>query len=80
MLTTSNLPYSFVLATPKLMDGLSDDDYYEIFIYWSDTSNGEGTQILRKKMYTSTIRTYPEYITLTNDPGTTQIRVLFSYK
>lgn len=80
MLTASDMPYPFILATSKMLDELNTIDYFYVYVYWSNTSNGEGTQILKQKMYTSSIKTYPEYITLTNDLGTTQIRVLFSYK
>ena len=80
MLSSDNLPYSFVFSTPVLMDGLSDDEYYYIYVYWSNTSNGEGTQILKQKMYTSEIRQYPEYVDLISDNLSSWVRVLLSYK
>ena len=69
-----------LFATPVEMTGLSEDEYYTVYVYWSNTSNGDGTQILKQKMYTSGIQLYPNYELLINDNGDTSIMVNFSYK
>lgn len=80
MLNTNNLPYTYTFATPKEMTGLSEDEYYTVYVYWSNTSNGDGTQILKQKMYTSWIQLYPDYELLISDNNDTMIKVNFSYK
>ena len=80
LLTSDILPYTYTFKAPVLMDGLADDDYYEIFIYQNTKQSGNGTQILRQTILTKTIQKYPEYIELVNNPGTVKIRVLFKYE
>ena len=80
LLSNSALPYNYTFTSPKLMNGLSDDNYYTIYVYWNTKTNGDGTQILKQKMYTSSIMKYPEQITLTSDNADTQVAILFSYK
>lgn len=80
LLSNSMLPYEYNFSSPILMDGLKDDNYYYIYIYWNNKTNGNGTQIMKQKMYTSDIMKYPDQITLTNDNGDTKVGVMFSYK
>lgn len=80
MLTQSNLPYLYPFNTPVEMTGLSGDDYYTVYVYWNNTTSGDGTQILKQKMYTSWINEYPDYIDLISDNADTWIKVLFSYQ
>lgn len=80
LLNTNSLPYSFIFATPVEMSGLNEDNYYTVYIYWNTKTNGDGTQILRQKMSTSSITQYPSEITLTSDNRDTQLSVLFDYK
>lgn len=80
MLTTSNMPYTYTFASPVEMTGLSEDEYYTVYVYWSNTSNGDGTQILKQKMYASWIQMYPNFEILISDNGDTMIKVNFSYK
>ena len=80
LLSNSKLPYDYIFASPKLMNGLSNDNYYTIYVYWNTKTNGNGTQILKQKMYTSSIMKYPEQIILTSDNADTQVAVMFSYK
>lgn len=80
LLNNASLPYQFIFYSPILMDGLSQDDYYTIYVYWNNKTNGDGTQILKQKMYTSSINKYPTQIVLTNDQNNTQVAILFSYK
>ena len=62
------------------MTGLDGDEYYTVYIYWNDKTSGDGTQILKQKMYTMFINLYEDDYYLANDPNTTQIRILMSYK
>ena len=80
LLSNSNLPYDYIFTSSVLMSGLDEDNYYTIFVYWNTKTNGDGTQILKQKMSTSSIKQYPEQIVLTSDNKDTQVAVLFSYK
>ncbi len=80
MLSESNLPYTYTFNTPVEMTGLSGDTYYTIYVYWNTKTNGDGTQILKQKMYTEDIKTYPEELGLVSDNWSTFISVLFEYK
>lgn len=80
MLSESNLPYTYSFKSPVEMTGLSGDTYYTVYIYWNTKTSGDGTQILKQKMYTSSIQTYPEYIDIFNDNVDTWIKVLFKYE
>ena len=80
MLTDNNLPYPYSFSSPIEMTGLSGDTYYTVYVYWNTKSSGDGTQILKQKMYTSWILEYPEYIDIFNDNADTWIRVLFDYQ
>ena len=80
LLNNKSLPYKYMFTSPVEMDGLNEDNYYTVYVYWNTKTNGDGTQILKQKMSTSTIQKYPSSITLTNDNKDTQISVLFSYK
>jgi hypothetical protein len=80
MLTDSNLPYSYIFSSPVEMTGLNEDTYYTVCVYWNNSTSGDGTQILKQKMYTSQIQKYPEYIDIFNDNVDTWIKVLFKYQ
>jgi PKD repeat protein len=80
MLTSSNLPYTYTFSSPKEFTGIDGDTYYTVYVYWNNTTSGDGTQILKQKMYTSEIKTYPEYIDIFNDNVDTWIKVHFSYQ
>ena len=80
LVSSSNLPLKYQFVSPVEMNGLKEDDYYTIFVYWNNKTNGDGTQILKQKMYTSDINKYPVSITLTNDNKDTQVSILFSYQ
>ena len=80
MLKASNLPYTYTFSSPIEMTGLDGDEYYTVYVYWNDKTSGDGTQILKQKMYTMAINLYEDYYYIANDPNTTQIRILMSYK
>ena len=80
MLSDSNLPYSYIFTTPVEMTGLSGDNYYTVYVYWSNTTSGDGTQILKQKMYKESIMSYLDELEIQNDNWDTDISVLFEYK
>lgn len=79
LVSNSSLPYLFNLNN-KEMTELDGDNYYTVYVYWNTTTSGNGTQILKQKMYTSDIKKYPSEITLNSDNKDTQVSVLFSYR
>ena len=80
MLSNNNLPYSYIFSSSIEMTGLSGDNYYTVFVYWNNSTSGDGTQILKQKMYTEDIQKYPAELGLINDNLDTYISVLFEYK
>ena len=80
MLTDSNLPYSYIFPSPVEMTGLSGDNYYTVYVYWNNTTSGDGTQILKQKMYKESIMLYLDEIGIQTDNRDTNISVLFEYK
>lgn len=80
MLTDGNLPYSYIFSSPKELTGLSGDNYYTIYVYWNNTTSGDGTQILKQKLYKEDIMWYLDELYLINDNSDTMISILFEYK
>lgn len=81
LLSNAVMPFDYIFATPVELSSIYKHDYYDIFVYWSDKNSGDGTQILRQRIYTSTIYAgYPYEIRRTSDNGSTQVVLLFDYK
>ena len=80
MLTDNNLPYEYIFSSPIEMTGLSGDNYYTVYVYWNNTSSGDGTQILKQKLYTESIKLYLDELVLQNDKWDTTVSILFEYK
>ncbi|MBR1515689.1 MAG: PKD domain-containing protein [Paludibacteraceae bacterium] len=80
MLTDNNLPYEYIFSSPIEMTGLSGDNYYTVYVYWNNTSSGDGTQILKQKLYTESIKLYLDELVLQNDNWDTTVSILFEYK
>ena len=80
MLTDNNLPYEYIFSSPIEMTGLSGDNYYTVYVYWNNTSSGDGTQILKQKLYTESIKLYLDELVLQSDNWDTMISILFEYK
>ena len=55
LISTANLPYQFTLATPVYMNGMADDGYYVINVYYSNSNSGDGTKLAGFKFYTSEV-------------------------
>lgn len=80
LLSTANLPYDFILQSPKLMDGLYDDEWYVIRLYYSETPDGDGIDMGGFKLETSyLLENYPEVVYWSEYKGS-KIRCYFSYE
>ncbi len=81
LLSNAVMPYDFIFVTPVVLSNIAKHDYYDIYVYWSDKNGGNGNQVLRQRVYTSTIYAfYPYEITRTSDNGSTQVVLLFDYE
>ncbi len=80
LISTANLPYQFTLSSPVLMNGLADDDWYMINVYYSNSNSGNGTKLAGFKFYTSTLLSkYPTELTWSEVDGN-QISCQFIWK
>lgn len=80
LLKKSDLPYEVKFNSPKLMDKLDGDNYYTVYVYWSNSTSTDGTQCLKQKLYKSEILKYTGEHTLTSDNKETKITILMEYK
>jgi len=80
LISSANLPNDFILQEPVLMNGLYEDDYYVINIYYSKNTSGDGTKLAGFKFYTSEIYDgYPEKLSWSENKGN-KISCHFTYK
>lgn len=80
LLSTANLPYDFILQNPVLMDGLEDDEWYAIYLYSSDTPDGDGTSLAGFQFDTAELlNNYPEGFTWSEYKGC-KISCYFMYE
>ena len=84
VLNSSDIPYTYMFVNKVLLDNITWNDDYTIYVHWSDNGPGSGTQCLKQKVtHVSDFSTYTkkqkEYI-LTSDNGKTKIGVLFEYQ
>lgn len=80
LLSKSSLPYEVTFSSPILMNSLSKDTYYWVYVYWSNNTSADGTQCLKQKLYTSEILEYENEYLLTSDNRETQIAIKMAYK
>ena len=78
LLSSANMPYDYTLASPVLLDGLSDDEYYTMELWYSTTSSGTGTKIASYRMTKSQILEYPD--SLTGSDSNASLTTRFEYK
>jgi len=78
LLSSSILPYDFILANPKELTGLDEDDYYTMQLYYSSSSSGDGTLVTGYKMTKSQILEYPA--SLTGRGTSNELTIFFDYK
>lgn len=62
LLSTANLPFSYIFNEPVLMNGLHEDDWYKIRLYYSSSNSGDGTHLADFKFYTTSLKSYPTKI------------------
>lgn len=75
----SSTPYDCEFVYPKLLDGLADDDYYELSIY-KNKENSSG-KIANWKIYTTSLtQDYSTDLSRTSSDGLTRVTVYFSYE
>jgi len=80
LLYNKNLPASYILKDPVLLENPTKYTYYTLYVYWNTKQSGSGTQCLKQNVKVSDIMKYPEYIEVFNDSKRTQVRILFEYK
>ena len=80
LLSSANLPHRCILNEPILMDGLYEDDYYVINVYYSTSKSGDGSKLAGFRFDTSELYDgYPETLSWKENNGN-KISCHFSYK
>ena len=80
MLSNSICPKQ-INFSPKVDIDYKNHDTYTLYAYWANNSSGSGeTQTMKQKFTKSKLQSYPSTITLTNDPGNTQIVLQLEWK
>lgn len=79
-LTNADLPYTQTYGFPVELKNYKDHDYYELYIYQSQSFSGDGKQCLKQKIVKSKILTYQPYIEVVNSTGNTIVRLLMRYE
>lgn len=77
--TITSTPYEYTYATPHLLDGLSDDDYYELTVYM-DNENSNGIIGGFKIPTTYLTQDYATDLLGTSSDNLTQVVIHFSYE
>lgn len=79
-LSSGNLPFTYKFANPVKMDGLSEDDYYTLYVYHSTSGSGDGTQCLKQNISKFAFVMNEPYIEVKNNSGNTVVHILLEYK
>ena len=77
--TIYSTPYQYIYQTPHLLDGLIDDDYYDLDVYM-DTENSSGKIGSWRTPTTYLTQDYATEIYGTSDDGSTKVTIYFSYE
>lgn len=77
--TIYSTPFDYIYATPQLLDGLADDDYYELDIYM-DKENSSGNIAGWRIPTTKLTQDYATEIYGTSSNGSTKVTIYFSYE
>lgn len=77
--TIYSTPFDYIYATPQLLDGLADDDYYELDIYM-DKENSSGNIANWRIQTTKLTQDYATEIYGTSSNGSTKVTIYFSYE
>lgn len=78
LLSSVNVPYTANLTTPVLLNGIDEDNYYIMQLYYNTKNSGTGTKVAAYKMTKEQILQYPEKLTGTSD--NVSLTTYFSYK
>ena len=79
-LSNSDLPYAINFSTPKIMDKLDGDNYYNVKLIYSSNTSSDGTICFNGRLEKSTIYTYKSEYTWTSSDGKTKFSVLMEYR
>ena len=77
--TIYSTPYQYIYQTPHLLDGLIDDDYYNLDVYM-DTENSSGKIGSWRITTTELTQNYATEIWGNTDNGLTKVKIYFSYE
>ena len=77
--TIYSTPYQYIYQTPHLLDGLIDDDYYDLDVYM-DTENSSGNIAGWRITTTELTQNYATEIWGNTDDGLTKVKIYFSYE
>lgn len=80
ILSKSSLPYTYTFNKAIEMNGLSEDDYYTLYIYHNTKNSGDGTQCLKQNISTPVFNAQLPYIEVKNNSGNTVVQLLMEYK
>lgn len=80
ILNNSRLPYEYTFKTPVLMNHLSEDEFYTLYIYHSTKGGSDiGTQCLKQDISRIVIKLYLKTIEVSNNSGT-RVQLLMHYE
>lgn len=79
-LSSANVPFMYTFSSPVEMNGLDEDDYYELIVHHNTKNSGDGTQCLKQTIYTSVIKAQLPYIEVKNTTGNTVVRLHMKYE
>lgn len=77
--TIYSTPFDYIYATPKLLNGLADDDYYELNVYM-DKENSSGNIAGFRIQTTQLTQDYATEMYRTSSNGSTKVTIYFSYE
>lgn len=77
--TIYSTPFDYIYATPKLLNGLADDDYYELNVYM-DKENSSGNIAGFRIQTTQLTQDYATEMYGTSSNGSTKVTIYFSYE
>lgn len=82
MLNNSTCPYDYIFQNKVELSNLANREYYTVYVYWSNNTSKDGTQILKQNIYRDTemYSTYPSSISKFNDAKDTKITVYYEWE
>ena len=77
MLSSANLPFYYEFNSPILLDGLYEDDYYVLNVYYNSKTTGDGTKCAAMRINTSQIYMYPLSIPVSVDNCAAELHFIY---